>query len=86
MHGSIIEVECERDGPDAFGRIKSGHLEIEAELLPCKLRRYCAVIFDGVLPKQQTEDLMILIYIAQRGQMSFAAKHQMSDWMFMRRA
>lgn len=48
LHRSIIEVVCERDGPDAFGRIKSGHLEIEAELLPCKLRRYCVMIFNGV--------------------------------------
>lgn len=51
MHGSNIEVVCERDGPNAFGRIKSGHVKIEAELLPCKLRRYCATIFDGVNTK-----------------------------------
>jgi hypothetical protein len=39
---------CQKDGPDAFGKIKSGHLKIVTQLLPCKLRRYCATIFDGV--------------------------------------
>jgi hypothetical protein len=48
LYGSIIEVVCQKDGPDAFGKIKSGHLKIVTELLPCKLRRYCATIFDGV--------------------------------------
>ena len=40
----IKELWCEKSGADSFGRLKSGCFQLEVQLFPCEVRRFCVSI------------------------------------------
>lgn len=41
---TIKEIWCEKSTEDPFGRLKSAHLKLDAQLFPCEMRHFCVSI------------------------------------------